>query len=431
MGAVVVGPRLIVLTADFRSVSGIDLTTGSKIWTVALPDEPLGKHVIQRLGERVLLRRAGDLIVLDPSTGQSLARHRQPMGDREFVHQVRGMCLLNGSCSAQIIDCEDARPIGELLEGEQMHFHFRHGGGHEASGSNCVGFNVQMFGRAKNLLVYSARALRGPPVTGKAVPMFRGHDELAALDARTGKARWKRAKGCGRCSEATSGVTPDGRTGWLMRDTELEVFDAATGRVRFKRKLLNPVLHALWVAGSWPGLFVASEAEVVMFTPVGRERFRRRQDDQEVLPLAVGSLITPLAHLQLRSRAKYLSWIGPQSGSETSRVEIGDQVLLPAADGQAALFGQGEDRDAGGQVIEGARGLRLDVRRGRKAGSDGPPNVATVIERSTDTELLTINSDAWTLGEWSSDEDGPRFVALFVHDGDDVSAVRVLRLDAQ
>lgn len=430
-GAVLIGPRVIILSPDFGSALAADVTTGDEIWRVALPGHPSGQHILQRLDERPLLRRDDDLILLDAATGRTVAHHRGPMGDRRFVNRRAGMCMLNGSCSAQIIDCGNARPLGPAVDGVRIFRHSLGTDGHPLGPGvdSCAGFAVQLLGRAGDLLVYSGHGLRRPPPAPGALirPMFSGSSVLAAVRADSGEVVWEHEdRGCGLCSDSLIGIGMDGRLGWVVRDGTLDVFATRTGKSRWTRKFDDGVVGAIWFDGPVSGLFVTTEREVAAYAPSGRQRFRRPRGDLGTLPMLRTAILPELAHLHFVREHETVAWLDPTTGNVLETVVLEGKTLLSDDAGHPVIAGHDDKRDAAGQVIEGM--ALLDVERERRPESGhGPPNHATVRELDSGAPLMHIDQDAWSLGEWSDSDGLQRFAAIYVHRPDEPGEVRIVR----
>ncbi len=437
-GAVLLGPRVIALGPDFRVVSAVDVTTGDEIWRVPLPGHPSGQHILQRLGPRPLLRRGDDLIVLDPATGRIVAQHRGPMSDRRFVHRVRDVCMLNGSCTAQLIDCDDARPLGALLESVRIFRHEVGEDGHSVGhgSESCAGFDVQLVGRAGDLLVFTGRGLRrrAPRPGAPHRPKSLGANVLAAIHAETGSPAWEHhGRGCGFCGGGTVGISADGALGWLVRDDTLDVFRTRDGRNVWTRQFDDRVVGAVWFDGAVDGLFVTTEREVAAVAPNGRPRFVRALDGPDTLPLLKTALLPELAQIHFVREQEQVAWLDPSTGAVLETVPFTNRVLVADSSGHPVIVAHEEMRDAAGHVIEGTRHAVLDVDRTRRADTGaGPPNHAVVRERKNGTALMRIEDDAWSIGEWSApgNATAPRFAALYVHRADEPGEVRIVRFDA-
>ena len=377
--AIVIGARVLLLDASGPFVSAVDITTGNEIWRQPVPKPARHGRILQRLGERrVLLADHGGSAVFEVATGQLVASHDRAGG--RFLWQRDGACGLRHTCGMQLIDCDDARPIGASLDGVVMHVRTLDGG---HAPPRCRGGNVELIGRARDRLIY----------------LFDG--KMHGADAKTGKTKWQSdAYRCSVC-HATSGISPDARHCWTADDSTLTAFDCHSGSQRFTATLADEIIVAVWD----DGIFVETATTASHFAPSGARRWQH-------------ALTPPLR--ALTTNAKLPQYIGVQfsddnaaelilydaaSGSEARREHIPKGATIVRSSGGVAVVTRLEASDRSGHPIPTRPQPMFIVERNDKK--------ATVRFAADGARAHTLDVDGWSLGEHYAGE--KTYLALYAH----------------
>jgi hypothetical protein len=403
--AVLAGRLLFVLEPGFSTVRAIDAITGKALWRTPLPAHGRGVHLLQRLGDRLLARTGEGLTVID-ARGAIVAHHAVALGDRTFLWRRDEACGLRGDCSFQLIDCSDARPIGNPIAGAMRHRRSFDG---EEMHSGCWGFDVDLWGRFGGALLVIADG---------AEP-----EGARAIDVASGQIRWHQpAVGCHGCPDPLRGLASD--LAGAASDDEVVALDAASGRIRWRHPAEGATM-ALWVDGG--GIFVTTPTAASLLEPAtGKPRWSQPLAGERAM--VQSARLPEGADIWLRTdRDMPLLWLDERGASLGRSTLKAGQTLIRTAGAAEVTIVDGLSRDRAGQLVEGAAAPMVAVERSRRSDSgSGPPNQAVV--RRVDGEIvMTIASDAWSLGE-AVDADR-RTAAIYVSRGDArPDEVRLLRL---
>lgn len=214
--AVVAARNLVILEPDHNHLSAIDWSDGEARWRI---EQPSSDDVeLYGLGDRVLMHDGDRAVVIEAARGRVLGRYEAPRaGHGPYAHPVqraRGACAWVGSCGIQAFDCEDGRPLGELM----VSCHPNH----------------RLLGRHEGVIVVVAdrSATAANPSSAPS---------LVGLDAATGQPRWVRSL---PSAEAPAGLTDDGGCWILDANTpRVMVFECTDGTPRWSRGIGPGVLE--------------------------------------------------------------------------------------------------------------------------------------------------------------------------------------------
>lgn len=271
---------LVVLSPDLLFARAIDLGDDRVIWEARIQDEPRGTHDVQPLPNgRVLVIAGPRLVVLEAATGAVVARHElREEFHRAFLWEENGLCGMNTECAFQLIDCEDARPLGEPLRGQIQHRRpvLRTGptAGHH---TGCWSFRVRLVGRRRDLLLVDVRNLARTGASDQVHPHATRTTVRVYVDARTGAVRSQRpiADRQVAAQAPASGPTPPLE---VVRD-----YNGGARRAHVRRVSDGAVLARYdtdaWSLGDWNGRTV-----VLVYAGTGPSEIRIVRHDAARLP---------------------------------------------------------------------------------------------------------------------------------------------------
>lgn len=410
-GAITHEGTLFVLSDDLLTITAVELSTRRRRFATRFQEAPSGGHELAMLrGDRLLVHAGGTLHVLDAATGARVGRHAGPMNgvgrqDRAHLWRRPGICAIRTECQLQVVDCDDARPLGEPLRGTWVRRYPRvpvPGVGRHTT--SCRGLNAMLLGRAGSLLIVGGgHSAPGDPSGG-----------ALALDARTGAPRWSAPDvGCRTCAEEASGISPDGATCWLGgTDGELRVFECATGRARFSEP---GVRVAAW-AGDPGGIFVLHDAQIRLLDPsTGRARWRR------AIPAGTTWLPAGARGVDLPPGPDPLTVgiVAPASGETLATGEVpAGHAVTSTDDGALLVAGLGRGWGADGRPTSAPVAAPVaTVERG----------APSVIRDARGQAIASFDTDSWIVGEHRG-SDGA-VLAVYVSRTEGPGAVHLLGVE--
>lgn len=252
------GDTVFALDPKIATLSAFELANAKPRWSTAVGVVAHGRvGFFPSFGTeaRVLVHVENHLVTFDPKSGARLADEPGPWStDQLHFEDARGACTFASDCAVHFLDCRDAHPIGPVLRIAETHLYAKLGAPHDTV---CWGPR-HVLGRAGKRIVAVTDGRTLEPKTQEAT--------LLAFDVDTAKTAWTRPAPA-LAHVASSGISPDGSTCWIAADEgRLEVFDCASGVVRF-HKVLDPAegrprVHTTWAAG---GLFVSTASKAMLF----------------------------------------------------------------------------------------------------------------------------------------------------------------------
>ncbi len=272
------GPVLFSLDPDLRGVRAIDIVTERLVWQTHVQDAPVGGHDVARLPSgRILVVAGPSLIVLDPTSGTLVARHTltPSFAVRSHLWAENGVCGMNTECAFQPIDCDDARPLGEPILGQQQS---RISFDQREMHTGCWGFGVTLIGRRRDALVIEVRNIARSHTERTANPRAQSRYVRLTIDARTGAIRLRR-----RASETQRSSPPAPASS----PPALEVVRELQGDARsaYVRRRSDGAILARFASDAW-WLGAHAGRTIVFVYRSQREpgELRLFRDDQHALP---------------------------------------------------------------------------------------------------------------------------------------------------
>jgi hypothetical protein len=226
-------------------LSGYDVVSGTRLWQSELSSQPppLGHPDVMAFSRtHFLLRVGGTLSVHEVGSGAraivypsslDLTEHGSTAGRRTFA--TRGaVCGFGNRCDFQLIDCDDARPIGAPINGGEVHRFLGQGGGLQHT-TGCGSFRVEPIGRDGDLTLLAI-------VDGS------GGLGARALDRCTGAPRWTmqwpELGGVEGRSIVDAAIEPNGKSAHVTTETSVVTFATETGRSIDRRSVAPSVPSA-------------------------------------------------------------------------------------------------------------------------------------------------------------------------------------------
>lgn len=392
------GDRVFVLDPKIERLSAYDLVTGSASWSAAIGVEPsgrLGFYPAWGTDKRVLLHVQNHLIRFAPDTG---ARLSDVIGlwsqDKTRYGETRGACTFSNDSTLQFVDCTDARAVGSALRIAETHLYAKLGAPHDTVywGPRFV------LGRAGSVLVAvtDGRTLE---------PMNDGPTTLG-IDAKSGNVLWsKPGFGCSHCSSA--GASSDGATCWLAStDGTLDVFDCATGKARYQKKLdpadSRPEIFTTWVP---KGILVSTESKaMVLDAKSGNAVWSRSLWTQSLaLPLATRLELDAFSTWQKRT----IHLVAPTDGKTVTKFELPGYTEL-RQDSDLGLHVEGgvafDPKGAPRSLPKSAPRFTLEREKAPATLRDGATVLATV---TTDLAIVAQKDDTVVLFVWPAQKMAP------------------------
>ncbi|MCB9735204.1 MAG: PQQ-binding-like beta-propeller repeat protein [Deltaproteobacteria bacterium] len=220
----------VVLDADLRHVTGVDLATGRRRYrrAVLTPDESRGYHTLALVDGRLFLWAGPTLVELDPRTGRALRRG-------ETVHNDAGRVLMadgpQGAISAEtglwLVSLAPRVATGAYFRATEVHMYEDLSEPHTTHWLHSARF---LFGRAGARAVVAVedhQSDRRGLVTAVAM--------LAAVDPRSGEVAW-RTNELVADGLTAGGMTADAGAAWVLSESTRAAgaVAAATGELVWK-----------------------------------------------------------------------------------------------------------------------------------------------------------------------------------------------------
>ena len=274
--AVVAARNVVILEPDSNHLSAINWSDGEARWRI---EQPSSEDVeLYGLGDRVLLHDRDRAVVIEAARGRVLGRYEAPRAGRgpyaHPVHQTRGACAWVGDCGIQAFDCEDGRPLGELMASPEVDL--PDPSDDPSQGRNICRPNPRLLGRVEGVIVVIADRGANPS----------SEPSLVGLDASTGQLRWERSL---PSAETPAGLTDDGGC-WILdaKIPRVMVVECMDGTPRWDRGIgpgaleVEAVGEQLVVARQYGGRWRLSAYATNDGRPGWSTRLARRQ--RPVLP---------------------------------------------------------------------------------------------------------------------------------------------------
>lgn len=389
-----VGDRAVALEADLRHVVAVDLATGKRRWRRAVQKKPKGHHTLSVHEGRLFLWAGPTLFELDPRRGEVVARgqilHNRPSCVLMIHGPQGGASCENGLWLFGLAPIE----LGKYFPASEIHIYEDLSKPHSTHYAHSA---RSLFGRVGDLAVVAAEHREGARLAG----LFSAPAALAAVDPKTGEARWRTAE-LVKSGLTTGGLVADGGVAWILSESTRAVgaVDTARGELVWK---LTPTAEDTHFNGD---VFGDGETVAVLVDDIvrgvelatGRERWRAPAEGATRLVALTGradplvyiadkplkiALATPTGRVEVleappQTRALrdgdglVLVWPGrarayDAAGAVTGEVagpESGTYALAPAAlsgfdEGQAVVYRRDGVRLAGlpeGAALRGGLG---------------------------------------------------------------------------
>lgn len=411
------GNRVVVIDDGFVSASAVDATTGKPAWRTQIETVVRGRHTLHPNGATVL-EWAGDSIhVLDAASGTLSSTSPAAFNGTNFhdggcgLDISDGVCAQRCQCSFQLLDCSTGKPSGTRYE--HVYIERTNPGGSRSAG--CYGITDNILGRAGQLAIVATEDHRASGTS-------RGPHIAAAIDRKTGAEAWRAFDGVVQATE--SGVSPDGTTCWLSTfENKLRVVDCAHGSALWSTNpARDPKLHAVAFAPP-SGLYVVRDREATLFDArTGKVRWR------VMLPTSTFGWLPGVHHLD-RYDVSAIAVLDPATGKTLASVARpnGGGAISDRAGGFVVVGHEVVRYDAVGTAVARAPFDHAGVQFGDElAVIRSTTTEAIVVERTTLRERGRISGAydrAFVEGEL-----GKRRIAVFTYDGKTIGRVTLLRV---
>jgi outer membrane protein assembly factor BamB len=411
------GNRVVVIDDGFLTASAVDATTGKPAWHTQIETVVRGRHTLHPNGATVL-EWAGDSIhVLDAASGKISSTSPAAFNGTNWqdggcgLDISDGVCAQRCQCSFQLLDCATGKPGRKRYE----HVYIERIDPRGSRSAGCYGITDNILGRAGQLAIVATEDHQASGTPS-------GPHIAAAIDLKTGTEAWRAWVSV----QATdSGVSPDGKTCWLSTfDNMLRVLDCAQGSELWKSKpVRDPKLHAIAFAPP-SGLYVVRDREATLFDArTGKVRWR------VTLPANTFGWLPGVQHLD-RYDVSAIEVLDPATGKTLASIARPKDTgaISDGGDGFVVAGKEVVRYDVKGTAVARAQFMNGGVQFGDElAVIRTTTTEAIVVERTTLKERGRITGAydrAFVEGEL-----GKRRIAVFSYDGKKIGRATLLRVD--